>query len=195
MNFKKLLINQIAKWMIGSQPLAISRAAEPEPTRILVICYDAIGDFILSLPAIDGIRNKYPTARIDLVCSQRNEVLAASVQGIDQCHVITLNDTLLPLSMWHKIRQLRQRQYDVVINMFDEPDDIAMAKMLLSGKWSSCCHSPLRFKSLQQQKLLPLFNEKATLAPSRPHSGSFCVSDAQCGRRAEWCGRHYPVSL
>jgi DNA-binding transcriptional LysR family regulator len=124
MNFKKLLINQIAKWMIGSQPLAISRAAELEPTRILVICYDAIGDFILSLPAIDGIRNKYPTAKIDLVCSQRNEVLAASVQGIDQCHVITLNDTLLPLSMWRKIRQLRQRQYDVVINMFDEPDDI-----------------------------------------------------------------------
>ncbi|MFM1643151.1 glycosyltransferase family 9 protein [Aeromonas salmonicida] len=172
MNFKKLLINQIAKWMIGSQPLAISRAAELEPTRILVICYDAIGDFILSLPAIDGIRNKYPTARIDLVCSQRNEVLAASVQGIDQCHVITLNDTLLPLSMWRKIRQLRQRQYDVVINMFDEPDDIAMAKMLslANGRLLSL---PLRFKSLQQQKLLPLFNEKATLAPSRPTQDHF----------------------
>ncbi|MGL5128929.1 MAG: glycosyltransferase family 9 protein [Aeromonas popoffii] len=167
MNFKKLLINQIAKWMIGRQPLAIPGAVEVEPTRVLVICYDAIGDFILSLPAIARLREMYPAARLELVCSRRNERLAASVAGIDECHVITLNDTLLSAGMWCKLRELRHRQYDMVINLFDEPDDIAMAKLLFlaNGRLQSL---PLRFKSEAQQRVLPLFNQKATIVSSRP---------------------------
>ncbi|MGL6572375.1 glycosyltransferase family 9 protein [Aeromonas hydrophila] len=98
---------------------------------MLVVGYDAIGDFILTLPAIARLREMYPAARLELVCSQRNQLLAASVAGIDECHVITLNDTLWSSSMWCKLRELRQRQYDLVINLFDEPDDIAMAKLLL----------------------------------------------------------------
>ncbi|WP_314925058.1 lipopolysaccharide heptosyltransferase family protein [Aeromonas piscicola] len=167
MNFKKLLTHCIAKWVIGSQPAAIPSPVGTEVANVLLVGYDAIGDFILSLPAIAQLRRLYPAARFDLVCSQRNALLAASVPGIDQCHVITLNDTLLPAGMWCKLRELRQRHYDVVINLFDEPDDIAMAKLLLlaNGRLQSL---PLRFKSEGQQKLLPLFNEKATIVPSRP---------------------------
>ncbi|EZH79411.1 glycosyltransferase family 9 protein [Aeromonas hydrophila] len=167
MNLKKLLTHSIARWLIGRAPDAAPCPAGAEVKRVLVVGYDAIGDFILTLPAIARLRDMYPAARLELVCSQRNQLLAASVAGIDECHVITLNDTLWPASMWCKLRELRQRQYDLVINLFDEPDDIAMAKLLLlaNGRLQSL---PLRFKSEGQQKLLPLFNQKATIVSSRP---------------------------
>lgn len=167
MNLKKLLTHSIARWLIGRAPDAAPCPAGTEVERVLVVGYDAIGDFILTLPAIARLREIYPTARLELVCSRRNQLLAASVVGIDECHVITLNDTLLPASMWCKLRELRQRRYDLVINLFDEPDDIAMAKLLLlaNGRLQSL---PLRFKSEGQQKLLPLFNKKATIVSSRP---------------------------
>ncbi|HDZ8929001.1 TPA: glycosyltransferase family 9 protein [Aeromonas dhakensis] len=172
MNLKKLLTHSIARWLIGREPDAAPCPAGTQVERVLVVGYDAIGDFILTLPAIARLREMYPAARLELVCSRRNQLLAASVVGIDECHVITLNDTLLPVSMWCKLRELRQRRYDLVINLFDEPDDIAMAKLLLlaNGRLQSL---PLRFKSEGQQKLLPLFNKKATIVSSRPSRDHF----------------------
>ena len=44
------------------------------------------------------------------------------------CHPVTLNDRLWDADGWRQLRALKARQFDLVINLFDEPDELAMAK-------------------------------------------------------------------
>ncbi|PJG60340.1 heptosyltransferase [Aeromonas cavernicola] len=137
---------------------------------LLVICFDAIGDFILSLPALGALQLRYPDASIELLCSPRNVVLAQQVAGIAACHAVVLNRELFDKPSWALLRGLRSRHFDLVINLFDEPDAVAMAKMLYiaHGKLLSL---PLRYKNEAQQKLQPLFRAKAreVAAAVNPH--------------------------
>ncbi|MGL6578076.1 glycosyltransferase family 9 protein [Aeromonas hydrophila] len=136
---------------------------------MLVVCFDAIGDFILSLPAIEALRRRYPGVTIELLCSPRNQALARAIEGVAACHAITLNDRLLDRDGWRQLRALRERNFDLVVNLFDEPDELAMAKMLwvAQGRLLSL---PLRPKSVTQQKLLPLFGQKAREVVAVPAS-------------------------
>ncbi|MEK9726814.1 MAG: hypothetical protein VW397_01775 [Candidatus Margulisiibacteriota bacterium] len=43
------------------------------PSTILIIRWDRIGDAVLSLPIIDGLKHAFPKAKIDVVCSLTNQ--------------------------------------------------------------------------------------------------------------------------
>lgn len=158
MNVKKWLKFRFSRRLMAAQPAPTSSTAQVQ--SLLVVCFDAIGDFVLSLPAIEALRRRYPGAAIELLCSPRNQALALAIEGIAACHAITLNDRLLDREGWARLCALRHRHFDLVINLFDEPDELAMAKMLwvAQGRLLSL---PLRPKSVNQQKLLPLFGQKA----------------------------------
>ncbi|HHQ4564026.1 lipopolysaccharide heptosyltransferase family protein [Aeromonas veronii] len=147
-----------------------SEVKKNDPRTLLVVCFDAIGDFVLSLPALDAIKRRYPDARIELLCSPRNLELARKVDCVLACHPITLNDRLWDADGWRQLRALKARQFDLVINLFDEPDELAMAKILFvaNGRLVSL---PLRHKSDNQQKLLPDFRLRAreVAAAGEPH--------------------------
>ena len=168
MNLKKILKFRFARRLIAAQ------SAPVRPDKIirslLVVCFDAIGDFVLSLPALDALKRRYPDATIELLCSPRNLELARKVDGVLACHPITLNDRLWDADGWRQLRALKARQFDLVINLFDEPDELAMAKMLFiaNGRLVSL---PLRHKSDNQQKLLPDFRLRAreVAAAGEPH--------------------------
>lgn len=168
MNLKKILKFRFARRLIAAQ------SAPVRPDKIirslLVVCFDAIGDFVLSLPALDALKRRYPDATIELLCSPRNLELARKVDGVLACHPITLNDRLWDADGWRQLRALKARQVDLVINLFDEPDELAMAKMLFvaNGRLVSL---PLRHKSDNQQKLLPDFRLRAreVAAAGEPH--------------------------
>ncbi|MGL4515775.1 MAG: glycosyltransferase family 9 protein [Shewanella sp.] len=168
MKLKKFAKFRFARCFLRAQPPMISVG---EPVRsLLVICFDAIGDFVLSLPALDALKRRYPEAAFELLCSPRNAALARTVDGVVACHPITLNDRLWDAGGWCQLRTLKARQFDLVINLFDEPDELAMAKMLFvaNGRLMSL---PLRHKSKNQQKLLPDFRQKAreVAAATEPH--------------------------
>jgi len=167
MNIKKWFKFRFSRRLITLQP-APTHSTESVKT-LLVVCFDAIGDFVLSLPAIEALRRRYPDAVIELLCSPRNQALALAIEGIAACHAITLNDRLLDREGWGQLRILRMRHFDLVINLFDEPDELAMAKMLwvAQGRLLSL---PLRSKSINQQKLLPLFGQKAREVAAVPAS-------------------------
>lgn len=168
MNLQKLVKYRLAKHLIQAQPLA---ALTVFPIRsLLVICFDAIGDFVLSLPAIEALRRRYPHAVIELLCSPRNLALAQAVAGVAACHAIALNDRLLDPKGWRQLRALKDRKFDLVANLFDEPDELAMAKMLFvaNGRLLSL---PLWHKSDNQQTLLESFRlrSKTVSAGLNPH--------------------------
>ncbi|MGL5303234.1 MAG: glycosyltransferase family 9 protein [Aeromonas sp.] len=158
MNLRKLIKLTVARYFLCAQPVAGNMS---EPVRsLLVICFNAIGDFVLSLPALDALQKRYPDAMIELLCSPRNIELARALVGISACHSLKLNDYLWDLDSLRQLQGLKAREFDLVINLFDEPDELAMAKMLFiaNGRLLSL---PLRYKSANQQKLLPDFRLRA----------------------------------
>jgi len=52
--------------------------------RIAVIRHDRLGDFILTLPAIDALRRAYPQAELALIVAPWIRPLAACVEGVDR---------------------------------------------------------------------------------------------------------------
>jgi ADP-heptose:LPS heptosyltransferase len=168
MNLKKILKFRFARRLIVGQSAPV-RPDKPI-SSLLVVCFDAIGDFVLSLPALDALKRRYPDATIELLCSPRNLELARKVDCVVACHPITLNDRLWDADGWHQLRALKARQFDLVINLFDESDELAMAKMLFvaNGRLVSL---PLRRKSDNQQRLLPDFRLRAreVAAAREPH--------------------------
>lgn len=168
MNLTKFAKFRFARHLLRAQPAA--KKIEEPVHSLLVICFDAIGDFVLSLPALDALKRRYPEAAVELLCSPRNATLARTVDGVVACHPVTLNDRLWDADDWRQLRALKARQFDLVINLFDEPDELAMAKMLFvaNGRLVSL---PLRHKSDNQQVLLPDFRQRAreVAAAREPH--------------------------
>ncbi len=60
-----------------------ARRTEKRPLHIVLSRTDRLGDLILSTPAIATLRRSYPDARITLICSKYNVVVAARASGVD----------------------------------------------------------------------------------------------------------------
>ena len=55
-----------------------------EPQKILVIETLYLGDLIHTLPLIQALRVRYPSAELDVLCRAVNAPLLAHVRGIDR---------------------------------------------------------------------------------------------------------------
>jgi len=76
----------------------------PDVGRIAVVRLDRLGDFILTLPAIDALRRVYPAAEISLLVAPWIAPLGACVEGVDrvvaaQPDVRALRTTLASLDL------------------------------------------------------------------------------------------------
>lgn len=60
-----------------------ARHAKEAPRHIVLSRTDRLGDLILSTPAIATLRRSFPGARLTLVCSKYNAVVAARAGGVD----------------------------------------------------------------------------------------------------------------
>ncbi len=98
--------------------------------RVLVIRRRALGDAIVSLPAVLALRDALPCAQVDLVVDRALSPLFTSVAGIeiltwdgrDRSHTIR----------W--IRELRRRRYDLVIDYLSTPQT-ALWTALSGARW------------------------------------------------------------
>jgi len=89
-------------------------AVDPKQLQsILIVNLGGIGDFILSLPALKGLRNAFKDARIVLLTTPRTAVFAASYPYLNEvlpfdCNLLTALPRLI---------ELRQRRFDLALNM------------------------------------------------------------------------------
>lgn len=79
--------------------------------RILVIRSDRLGEFLLTLPAIQLLKINYPDAKISLVASQQNLDLIRDVSWLD--HEIPAET--LPRTSWRLARFLRKHSFDMAV--------------------------------------------------------------------------------
>lgn len=122
--------------------------------KILIIAYDALGDFILTTPAFNLLLKSFPGSQLDLVCSERNFLLASKYDFFSNIHKLNLNGDAGTEDDKRKLQELSEFRYDFIVNLFDEPDDSAIVKMLMLSQKTNFFSLPIRFKSFWQQKLL-----------------------------------------
>src|SRR3989344_9511778 len=98
------------------------------PKKILVIQLWGIGETILTLPASDALRKKYPNAEITLLATKRNQ----DVYYKRNFKIITLN--LNPFSIISFILK-NHKKYDLVVDM-EEYLNVSSIISFFTGKSS-----------------------------------------------------------
>jgi len=102
------------------------------PRHILVVRTDRIGDFVLSLSAIQAIRTAFPDARLDVMVSPDTRELAERSPAIDHIIVDDMRgDDRGPRGFIQLLRRVRRESYDVVLLL--HPTTRLAALFFLSG--------------------------------------------------------------
>ncbi len=86
--------------------------------KILVIKLRAIGDVILATPVLENLRQAFPPAQIDFLTEKP---CAPIVIGHPAIHEVLVLDRKQPGASRALIRQVRQRRYDAVFDLFGNP--------------------------------------------------------------------------
>ena len=120
---------QLADMFVGALrwiPGTGSRQPTGKIRRILLLRLERIGDLLMTLPAIEGAREAWPDAEIDLAVGSWNLPLAALIPGVTQLHTVDVPWLAResPGATWKTLlaqaRRWRRNRYDLVINF--EPD-------------------------------------------------------------------------
>lgn len=127
--------------------------------KILIIAYGALGDFIICSPVFQLIRKKFSNAEIHLVAGERNADLARRSGWFKKVWSVRLNTIAFDRNNWKTVQAIRDSRYSLVINLFDEPDDVALAKILVIAKNSQFISIDIRKKSKFQGFQLKLFKK------------------------------------
>ncbi|MEE8638178.1 MAG: glycosyltransferase family 9 protein [Candidatus Margulisiibacteriota bacterium] len=94
--------------------------------KILVIRPDAIGDLVLTTPAISALRSKYPQAHIAVLAREYNQIVIKNNPAVDEIIIDDLYDRIynrqrIGLSLYRQwIKRLRQKEFDIMINFCGE---------------------------------------------------------------------------
>jgi lipopolysaccharide heptosyltransferase II len=113
------------RWVAPALRVGRGAPAQP-PRRILLLRLERIGDLLMTLEAIEDVRQAAPGARIDLVVGSWNLELAAGIRGIARVEALdaawlSRDGGGLPLAaLLRRARGWSARQYDLAINF--EPD-------------------------------------------------------------------------
>ena len=83
--------------------------------RILIIQTAFLGDVVLATPLIEKLHQFYPGAELDFIVKKGNEQLLQDHPLLTNLYV--LNKKNKYSSMWQLIKQVRQRKYDLVVNL------------------------------------------------------------------------------
>lgn len=110
-------------WIKRAAYRILGRPARFEPTapipsdavrNILVLRYDGLGDYLLTTPLLQWIRKSLPHVEIDVLTSQRNDVLAWHDPTV-RAHIPIQDRPQFHRSVLQAIAKLRGRRYDLAI--------------------------------------------------------------------------------
>ncbi|MBI2660081.1 glycosyltransferase family 9 protein [Candidatus Woesearchaeota archaeon] len=104
--------------------------------RILVVQLWGIGETILTLPAIEALREKYPKAEINVLATSRNRAVYYGNRNIDNVILINLN----PFSIVNFILK-NMKSYDLVMDMEEYLNISAIISFFAGGKIIGYSHN------------------------------------------------------
>ena len=187
------------------------RATTPiEPRAILLVQLDHLGDAVLTTTMLPALRRRYPTARLDVLCSAWNREVFALCPEVDGLHVSRSNRFsrrrawLWPLGIVWWGWMLQARRYDLAIDVRGEAPLAAL--LWLTGAWQrlgwdcggggflltdSARYEPNRHEMASRLALLASLGIEARRPPlvPRPKLNPGSVARSVIGRRLEALGR------
>jgi ADP-heptose:LPS heptosyltransferase len=97
------------------------------PKKIIVIDFGGVGDLVLVIPFLRGLRSVFPSSKVSVLCAERAGAILREQPYIDKFFLAPI--TLLGLL---KIGlQLRKKRYDMAINLMPETSYFSAIKMYL----------------------------------------------------------------
>lgn len=84
----------------------------PALAQILVIRLSSLGDIVLTTPILGLLRAQYPQAQIDFLTRPAYQDLVSAHPGVDRVLLFESQH-----GFWSTLRQLRQRRYDLVLDL------------------------------------------------------------------------------
>jgi ADP-heptose:LPS heptosyltransferase/GT2 family glycosyltransferase len=127
-------------------PLRPVRRRTASPRRILVVRIDSMGDGVLSLPAVEALKSRFPEAGIDFLVSRAVRDLYRPLFPKAELHVFESN-WLTGKAPWREVLsetrrlagRLRERRYDLGV---DFRGDFRTLLLMTAGgikrRWGSC---------------------------------------------------------
>lgn len=112
----------------SGRPLPLVRLAPADIRRILVISSTAIGDTLLSTPAIHALRQHFPEARLIGLLHRRTAELFRHYRELDE--IVLLERSLLR-TVWH----LRRARPDVAVILHGNEPEAAMLAYLSGARF------------------------------------------------------------
>jgi lipopolysaccharide heptosyltransferase II len=85
------------------------------PDKVAILRFSALGDVILTSPALEALRKAWPKTRILFVVKERLQHLVANNPNVDEVIPLALGES--PLSLG---RRLRERHVDVVLDLHNK---------------------------------------------------------------------------
>ncbi len=121
-------------------------AASPRPPRLLVLRGGALGDFIVTLPVLSALRNRWPNAHIELIGYPHVAELArigGLVDAVGSLHGAGIARFFGLRPQFPDEQRAYIRSFDIVFNFFHDPDDTVRTNLESAGARHVVSGSPL----------------------------------------------------
>jgi len=135
-------------------------SSAPKQVRILVLRGGAIGDFILTLPALQKLRARWPAAHIELIGYPHIADLALAgglidrVGSLDKAEIARF---FAPAARFSAAQRDYVRSFDLVVSYLHDPGEVVQQNLLAAGARQVVYGSPiLRAGHAVEQLLRPL---------------------------------------
>jgi len=129
--WRKSLMRGLGLLIRRNRPLP--REIDFNACTFLFLRWDRIGDVLVSTPVFSALKERYPSATVDVLLSARNHFVLDNEPLVRKRWVFHKN---LPAVM-KLVRALRSERYDFVVDMFDNASAISTVFLaLIGGKWN-----------------------------------------------------------
>jgi len=97
------------------------------PKKILVIDFGGIGDLILSIPFLRGLKVAFPSSEVSVLCAERAGQIFKEQPYIDRLFLVPI----IYLGLLKTGLQLKKERFDMAINLMPETSYFSAIKMYL----------------------------------------------------------------
>jgi ADP-heptose:LPS heptosyltransferase len=97
------------------------------PKKIIVVDFGGVGDLVLSIPFLRGLKGAFPSSKISVLCAERAGTILKEQSYIDRLF-------LAPITLFGLLKvglQLRKKRFDMAINLMPETSYFSAIKMYL----------------------------------------------------------------
>jgi ADP-heptose:LPS heptosyltransferase len=97
------------------------------PKKIIVVDFGGVGDLVLAIPFMRGLRSAFPSSEVSMLCAERTGAILKNQPYCDKLFLAPIT----PLGLFKTGLQLRKKRFDMAINLMPETSYFSAVKMYL----------------------------------------------------------------